>query len=222
MYSFQNRGDTTVFDEPFYAHYLTTHPEIFHPSREEIINSQSSDFTELIDELIFDSYETENMFIKNMAHHLDQCDWSFLKPLKNVFLIRNPRQLIASFAKVIPEPRMLDIGLELQYSIYNYVKENGAEYHIIDSGEILKDPKIILTQLCERLNIKMMDKMLNWPTGPRKEDGVWAKHWYTNVHKSTGFAKQKTSSRPFPEKLKGLLEKAESYYDLLYSQSIKA
>lgn len=221
MYSFGNRQDTAVIDEPFYAHYLKMHPEIEHPGREETLQSQSTDYKEVVSTLINPTGERPNLFIKNMAHHLDGCDWSFINQMKNIFLIRNPRQLIASFAQVIEKPTMLDIGLELEYLIYEYTVENNIDVLVIDSGELLKDSKSYFMILCQELSIPFTDRMLSWEPGPRPEDGVWAKYWYANVHTSSGFKKQKTSNRPFPENLKPLLERAQHYYDLLYNKSIK-
>jgi len=157
-----------------------------------------------------------------MAHHLDKVDWTFLLDMTNVFLIRSPRQLIASFAEVIPEPTMLDIGMALEYQIFNFLQEKNQNCVVLDSNEVLKDPKKVLTQLCESIGIPFDSDMLNWQAGPRAEDGVWAQYWYHNVHRSTSFSRQKTSDRDFPERLSPLLDKAQYYYDLLYTHSIKA
>ncbi len=222
MYSFGNRRDMSIVDEPLYAYYLSMHPDIDHPGREEILTSQSQSLDELLSNVIFGTYDTDNLFIKNMAHHLDGVDWSFLSELTNVFLIRNPRQLIASFAQVIPNPTMLDIGIELEYQIYKYLIEKGQKCIVLDSNEVLKNPKKVLNLLCSSLDLPFLDSMLNWAAGPRSEDGIWARYWYKNVHQSIGFSKQKTSDRPFPDRLSPLLEKAQEYYDLLYIHSIKA
>ena len=222
MYSFGNRVDTAIVDEPMYAYYLSTHPEINHPGREEILQSQSKNLDELLSKVIFGDYDTNQLFIKNMAHHLDGVDWSFLMEMTNVFLVRSPRQLIASFAEVIPEPTMLDIGIELEYQIFQYLQEKNHNCIVLDSNEVLKNPKKVLTQLCELMGIAFDEQMLSWQAGPRQEDGIWAQYWYRNVHLSEGFSRQKTSEREFPERLTPLLKKAQEYYDLLCIHSIKA
>lgn len=222
MYSFANRPDTKVVDEPFYAYYLKTHPEIDHPGKDETLKSQSTELDSIISEVVFKQYENQVFFIKNMAHHLDGIDWTFLNQLTNVFLIRNPQQLIASFAQVIPNPTMLDIGLELEKDIFDYLLENGTTPIVLDSNHILTDPKTVLGNLCKKIDIPFHESMLKWEAGPIGEDGVWAKYWYANVHKSTGFQKQKTSERPFPSHLGGLLEEAMMHYNYLSQHSIKA
>ncbi|NNE27118.1 MAG: sulfotransferase family protein [Saprospiraceae bacterium] len=222
MYSFGNRNDTSIVDEPMYAHYLHTHPDIIHPSHEEILKSQRIELNQILENVIFGSYPTDNVFIKNMAHHLDGVDWSFLTRLDNVFLIRSPERLIASFAKVITHPTMLDIGLKLEYEIFNYLQSKGQPFCILDSGEVLKNPEAVLTKLCAFLDMEMDAAMLQWTAGPRHEDGVWAKHWYHNVHLSTGFKRPPDKPIDFPEYLRPLLSEALHYYDLLYAHSIKA
>ena len=55
------------------------------------------------------------------------------------------------------------------------------------AADVLKDPRRLLGLLCDRLSIDFQDTMLSWHPGPRSTDGVWAKHWYAEVEKSTGF-----------------------------------
>ncbi len=222
MYSFGNRPDTTIVDEPMYAYYLHTHPHINHPGKEETLESQSTNLDEVKKEVFYKDYPTSYVFFKNMAHHLDKVDWTFLLDFEIIFLIRNPKQLIASFAQVIHQPTMLDIGLKLEYEIMEYLKSQEKRNIVLDSNEVLNNPHKVLEALCKEIDIPFDDSMLSWPAGPRAEDGVWAKYWYQNVHQSTGFQKQKTSSRPFPEHLEPLLEKAQYYYDKLKYHSIKA
>jgi len=222
MYSFGNRTDTSIVDEPFYAHYLKIFPEINHPGREETLQSQSSDVEQVLQKVIHGTYPTSQVFFKNMAHHLIEVDWSFLKDCTNIFLIRNPRQLIASFAQVIPHPNLQDIGLKLEYEILQYCLDNNLPFVVLDSNEVLKNPKLVLTKLCHQINIDFDEAMLSWTAGAREADGVWAKYWYANVHKSTGFSKQVTSERPFPKELLPLLTEAQEYYDLLCKYTIRA
>lgn len=222
MYSFGNRIDTSIVDEPMYAYYLHSHPNIEHPGKDEILDSQSIDLNFLKEQVLFKSYDSENLFLKNMAHHFDGLDWSFLKELKNVFLIRSPKQLIASFAQVIPNPTLLDIGLKLEFEIFDYLVKSHQECIVLDSNEVLINPENVLTNLCKALDIPFDKRMLSWKAGAREEDGIWAPYWYSNVHKSTGFKKQKSSDRPFPKRLDALLEEAQYYFDLLSVHSIKA
>ena len=219
MYSFAQRDDTLVVDEPLYAHYLWLSGKD-HPGKAEILSTQNNNGKEVVEQVILGGCSKPVLFIKNMAHHFVKLNDDFLTKVTNVFLIRKPSQLIASYAKIIDNPTLQDVGLDKQLEIFE--KLNPEDVIVLDSGEVLKDPKTVLATFCKRLQIPFDVKMLSWEAGPRPEDGVWAKYWYTNVHRSTGFAKQKTSSRPFPDHLRPLLEQAQPIYDLFYSKAIKA
>ena len=214
MYSFAQHSEIKVVDEPFYAHYLIK-TGLDHPGRDETIQRMSSDEQVVLDEISELEKKHPIVFLKNMAHHHEGLDWSYLLPMKNILLIRDPKQLIASFAQVIPQPTLQDIGLKYEADLLDYLIENELSPIVIDSNEILNDPKVGLSKLCQKIGISFEEDMLSWKKGPIPEDGVWAKYWYKNVHNSTGFAKQKTSERPLPEHCEELYEEALPYYHKL-------
>ena len=218
MYSFSRRPDTKVIDEQFYAHYLET-TGTDHPGREDTLRSMSTDINKVLDD-IFNRNECEVLFLKNMAHHHQQMDLSFLDKMTNLFLVRNPKQLIASFAQVITSPNMKDIGLKKSWELFNKIENQNPV--VLDSAEILKNPKSLLSKLCDNLEINFFEEMLSWPSGGIPEDGPWAKYWYKNVHSSSGFAKQKTSSRELPKNCESLYLEALKYYNKLKVNSISA
>lgn len=215
MYSFSERNDTKVIDEPFYAFYLKK-TELDHPGKEEIVATMKSDPSEIIESIRELESKHELVFLKNMAHHHIGLDWNYLNEMKNVLLIRDPKQLIASFSQVIPNPTLQDIGLKHEADLFDYIQENGKHKPIvIDSNHILSNPQKGLNRLCDQLGIPFSMNMLSWKKGAIQEDGIWAKYWYKNVHSSTGFAKQKTSERPLPEHCKVLYQEALPYYEKL-------
>jgi hypothetical protein len=219
MYSFAQRTDTVVVDEPFYAFYLSR-SGIHHPGKEEVIKSQPISEHE-VSYALFSITNKPVVFVKNMAHHLALMDQSFLEKVTNIFLIRSPKQIISSYAQVIEAPTLWDIGIEYQYSLFNSLKQKGQVPVVLDSGLLLLDPPSILKQACQHLDLPFEDSMLRWKPGPKAYDGVWAKYWYNNVHKSSGFEKQPTSNRPLPDHLVALNEKAEFYYERLLPFSLQ-
>jgi hypothetical protein len=220
MYSFAQRPDTIVYDEPFYAVYLHKSGAI-HPGMPEIFASQSTD-EKVICKDIFREWRKPVVFIKNMAHHIEVLDKGFLKETINVFLIRDPKQIIASYAEVIEKPEMRDIGIQYAFELFEELQKQGASPVVIDSGYIVENPQSVLTSLCDKIGVAFTEQMLNWSAGPKPYDGVWAPHWYANVHRSTGFEKQTTSSRPLPERLTSLYERAAFYYEKLKSFALRA
>lgn len=215
MYSFAQRSDTKVIDEPFYAHYLKK-TRLDHPGRTETMASMPTDPTEVLAHIRALERGNKVVFVKNMAHHHEGLNWDYINGMKNVFLIRDPKQLIASFSQVIHHPTLQDIGLKYEADLLDFMIANSKEDPIvIDSNNILPDPKAGLEMLCKRLGISFESSMLSWEAGPIEEDGTWAKYWYKNVHNSTGFAMQKTSERSLPEHCESLYAEAQPYYEKL-------
>ncbi|KXN98158.1 hypothetical protein LS48_12920 [Aequorivita aquimaris] len=217
MYSFAQREDMTVLDEPFYGYYLQNASlEIEHPSQKEILQTMELNEEKVI-ENINSLRKQKNVFVKGMAHHYLTDSPNFILNWENVILIRHPKKLIASFSKVIHTPTLNDIGIKKASELFLFLKKNGKTPIVIDSDELLKNPRNYLKKLCNLLEIPFSEKMLRWKKGGIPEDGVWAKHWYKNVHNSEGFAVQKSSSQPLPNHLEPLLAEALPYYEILKS-----
>ena len=188
MYSFASHPKVSVVDEPLYAHYLTHQTtSAHHPGKEEILKSQSTDGTEVVRQMLTDDYGKPAVVFKQMTHHLIQLDPAFIDQMHNVLLIRNPRAILASFSKVVKEVRAEDIGIPQQYALFQSLRSGGGYVVVLDARRLLENPKAVLRSLCKSLDLSFSQQMLSWEAGPREEDGVWAKYWYANVHKSTGF-----------------------------------
>lgn len=217
MYSFAQRSDTVVVDEPFYACYLSK-TGANHPGKNDVLKAQSSN-EDVVKRELFREQPKPVLFIKNMAHHIEVMNDDFLSVCVNIFLIRDPKQLIASYAQVIDNPTMRDIGVQHEYELFEKIADEKTI--VIDSGLLLQNPESVLRQACEKIGIKFEPEMLRWNAGPKEYDGIWAPHWYANVHRSTGFEKQATSDRPLPKKLEGLNETASTYYQKLLQHALK-
>lgn len=223
MYSFGNRADTAIVDEPFYAYYLSNF-DVDHPGANDILSTMSSFPDEVIQDVLLADRPDEYLFAKNMAHHMDGYDYSYSLNCRNVFLIRDPKRLITSFAKVITNPVANDVGLRREAEIYNEIKAKGRfEPVVIDSGQLLLNPEKVLREVCNQLSIPFDKAMLNWKAGARKEDGTWAKYWYHSVHKTTGFIQtSKTEDVILEDRLIPVYEEILPYYNQLFEKAIKA
>jgi hypothetical protein len=216
MYSFAQRSDSTVFDEPLYAHYLSsTDADEYHPSAEEVLASQENDGRKVIEDIFLADYDTPIAFFKNMSHHLVNLEWDFLEEMVNVILTRPPKDMLLSYSKHVKNPTMQDVGYEKHLEIVKYLHSIDKKPVIVDSKDILQYPQSRLRELCGTLGIPFDEGMLKWPAGPRKEDGVWAKHWYHNVHRSTGFRSYKSKNDELPEELEELHEQCQEAYEEL-------
>ena len=221
MYSFAQRKDTAVVDEPLYAHFLNQ-SGVIHPGQAEILASQENDGEKVIQDLLMATPIKEVVFFKQMTHHLINISTDFLSQCKNILLIREPAAFISSYIKVLPDPKMEDIGLKQQWELCEQLKANDSLTAIIDAKQLLLDPRGVLTKLCLALGIAFDENMLHWQAGPIPEDGIWAPYWYHNVHASTGFQVYKEKVIQIPERLNNLLEEAQFYYQKLLPLAINA
>lgn len=219
MYSFAQRNDTWVVDEPFYAVYFLK-TGIIHPGKDEVLENQPHAEKEVLFQL-FTQHPRPVSFIKNMAHHLEVLEHFPYDTCENIFLIRNPKQIIASYAQVIDQPEMRDIGIEYQYKLFEKLAASGKVPIVLETNLLLENPRVVLQKTCDAIGLPFEEGMLSWPAGPKPYDGVWAPYWYANVHKSTGFEKQPTSNRPLPENLNSLFEEARIFYEKLLPFAIK-
>ena len=214
MRSFENRSDTTVIDEPFYAFFLE-HTKIQHPIYKEVIKNYETSWETIANILTGTNPNGKKIWYqKLMTHHWvnnESLEWT--SNLTNCFLIRNPKEVIISYLKIHQEITPELIGLPQQLYIFKYILEKTNKIPIVISSEdILKNPKLMLQKLCILLDIPFSNQMLNWPKGTRATDGIWGKYWYENVIKTTSFAKQKKITESFPESLQPLLDECMNYY----------
>ena len=215
MYSFAQRDDTQVYDEPLYAHYLChSKADEYHPGADKVLASQESDGRQVV-AMMMQADEKPVLFFKNMTHHLLNLDRTFMCETISVILTRDPVDMLPSFAEVIKEPTLDDVGYRTQAELLEELDRRQLPVVVTEAKSILMDPKKELRRICRTADISFDDAMLQWPPGPRPEDGVWAKYWYDSVHRSTEFGQYQPKTDSFPERLKPLLEESLPYYEQL-------
>ena len=219
MYSFAARGDCAVVDEPFYAAYLHQ-TGIDHPMRDEIIASQPTNTQDVIANLTAPVRDgVLHSYHKHMAQHMTpDVPRRWIHAFRNVFLIRHPARVIASYAAKRENPTLDDLGFRHQAEIYDQVHDDGAV--VIDSSDIRRNPRAALSALCHAIDLPFVDTMLKWPKGGHPADGVWAKHWYSAVWNSTGFGAPEGPMPEVPAPLLPTLKEALPYYNKLRASSL--
>jgi hypothetical protein len=223
MRSWGNRPDTFVWDEPFYAHYLTQY-EIDHPGTDEVVAAHETDWRKVVARLTGPIPEGRTVFYqKQMAHHLlPHIDRGWLGQVRNCFLLRDPKEMLASLGEKMSAPTLRDTGLAQQVEIFRWVRQTtGKTPPVLDAADVLRDPRRILGALCEALGVPFTETMLSWPPGRRSTDGVWAKHWYAAVEKSTGFEPYRPKDVTLRGNLLALLEECRPYYAELHEARIQ-
>ena len=222
MRSFENRPDTFVTDEPFYAHYLHK-TGIDHPFREEVMADGNTDWKSTADEITGPIPEGKTIWYqKHMAqHNFPGCDMKWVEKLKNCLLIRHPREVILSYSQKYEIMSISQLGYPQQMALFKLLTDMGAPPLVLDAGDVLKNPDCMLKLLCEQLSIPFHDKMLNWPAGRRESDGIWGRHWYVNVEASTGFYPHTEKKGDLPPKYQDIFMACLNSYQQLYSHRLK-
>ncbi|MFP4271365.1 MAG: HAD family hydrolase [Alphaproteobacteria bacterium] len=189
MRSFAQRADTAVWDEPFYAAFLSA-SGADHPLRAEIIAAYERNPERVAAACLGPPPAPANVFYqKHMTHHMladFPRDWT--AGVTNAFLIRRPEAVVASYRRKRESPTLDDLGFLRQRDLFDAIAERtGAPPPVVDADALRRDPEATLTKLCAALAIPFDRAMLAWPAGPRASDGLWAAHWYDAVERSTGF-----------------------------------
>jgi hypothetical protein len=229
MRAFENRPDTIVWDEPFYAAELAATGRS-HPMREEIIAAGPTDPAAIVRRLVGPLDDKEKpcatiFYQKHMTHHMLPAfprDWVRHAEVVNAFLIREPERVLASYRQKWSEISLEEIGVPQQLAIFEEVADRlGRAPPVIDGRDVLTDPRGTLDALCRACGIPFSERMLAWPAGRRSSDGVWAPAWYNVVEASTGFAPPE--DRPLPEldgELARIAERARPVYERLHRYRI--
>jgi hypothetical protein len=222
MRAFENRADAVVSDEPLYGHYLLA-TGLDHPGREEVIAAQETDWRKVAAALAGSPPESKRVWYqKHMAHHLlPEIGRAWLDALTNCFLIREPREVLASYARTRAEPTIEDLGLPQQVEIFEHVRaRTGRVPPVLDARDVLEDPRRMLGLLCAAVGIPFSERMLAWPEGPRPTDGVWGRHWYAGVWRSRGFRPYRPPAAPLAAELAPLAAACLPYYRQLHAHRL--
>lgn len=223
MRSWGNRSDTTVIDEPLYAFYLAATAKQ-HPVADEVIRCGETDWRKVVASLTGEAPDGPRVFYqKQMTHHLlPEIDRRWLLRLTNCFLIRDPAEVISSYIRKNADPLLEDLGFVQQAEIFDWVRARSDSIPpVIDARDVLQDPKRTLQLLCAALAIAFEPAMLSWPPGLRGTDGVWAKHWYGEVARSTTFQPYRPKTVRVPRHLREIHERCRECYEKLYEHRLR-
>ena len=222
MRAFENRPDAVVVDEPLYAAYLTR-TGIDHPMREATVGSQPTDLAAAIAGLQTPLPAGRRVhYAKHMAHHVSRdMDLRWTLGFRNVLLIRDPVEVVASYVRGRESCEPDDIGLPQQGWLMELWDEHGVEVPVLDARDFLEAPEAQLRRLCDWLDIPFTERMLSWPAGPRDSDGVWGEHWYSAVQSSTGFEPWRPRETALSGHDEAVAEACRPVYAALYDRRMR-
>ena len=209
MYSFAQRSDTRVVDEPLFAHFLKN-TGVSRPSRDEVLRTMPSSKTEALATLVPEPSDNV-LFLKHMANHLEGLDWEDVDGTehRHVILTRHPDGVLPSYRAHIDSPTLLDLGYVHQHRILKLAGERAA---VVTAESLFAHPADTLRALCEALDLPWQPDMLSWKNGGLPEDGIWAKYWYNGVHNSTGWESRTLQQGNTPPHLRDLRDQCLEHY----------
>ncbi|MBA0751941.1 hypothetical protein Gogos_000827 [Gossypium gossypioides] len=234
MYSFSQRDDVEVLDEPLYGTFLRV-TGVERPYREDVLSKMECDGNKVVNNIIYSPGKNRYRYCKHIAkQRVPGLPNDLLQKGKHFILIQNPLNILSSFEKVVP-PSFLELGLGDLVSIYSELCALGKPPPVIDAADLQQNPEDTLRGLCKDLDIPFHDAMLRhnalgglylhahvqiclrlgWEAGPKPIDGLWAPWWYKSVHNSTHFASPRKYPRSFPFSFYDLLEQSLPFYNLL-------
>jgi hypothetical protein len=222
MRAWGNRADAFVIDEPLYAYYLSATGKK-HPGADEVIASGETDWRRVIAQLTGPIPNGKRIFFqKQMAHHLlPEVSREWLSAVTNCFLIRDPREVIASYIKKREDPVLPDLGFMQQAEIFHFVRIRASSIPpVLDAKDVLENPERMLRLLCEAVGVDFSESMLSWPPGLRETDGIWARHWYGEVAKTTSFQPYRPSEAKVPAHLQEIYERCCDCYERLHKHRL--
>ena len=221
MRSFENREDTKVWDEPLYAYYLNETKKD-HPMFKEIIETYEININKLTKRIVSTNKDKKISYQKHMSHHiLSQTPINWITKGTNVFLIRDPRDVILSYIQKNTLNNSDDIGFPMQKKLFNLIKDKGENPIVVNADDLSRSPRDVLIKLCSKLKIKFSEKMLTWNKGKRDSDGIWEKVWYKNVQSSTNFEKLKKNDQVIPKVHENIYKECLDVYNELNLYKIK-
>ena len=220
MYSFAQRPGCVVIDEPFYGPYLQR-TGLDHPGRTEILAQLPRTPIDCIAKIEqFCQQGSRELYLKNMAHHMVGMPWEWAKDAVHIFWIRHPRKVIRSFAKVWPQAQLADIGIVEQVEQWQRLNHFQGPKLIVDSDEMLVNPKLAFPKILTALGLSYYEAMLNWEPGEKPYDGPWAPYWYKNVQASQEFGPPSPPGETLTGQYLELEQHALPYYEELWDQRL--
>ncbi len=160
---------------------------------------------------------------KHMAHHMvGPVAHDDLTGLTHAFLIRDPARVVASYAAKREAVRPEHLGTARQVEYFDREADRlGRAPPVIDSADVLRDPEGTLRLLCAALGIAWDPDMLQWASGIRDTDGIWAPHWYATVAASTGFGPPQEGAIDLAPEEQVIADACRPDYDYLFRYALR-
>ena len=221
----------SVFDEPFYAYWLKTLNKHDDPGFEATLAVHETRWPRVVDAVLAAPVGKNGWsYQKHMAiHMLPEVDLGWMNDpcLVHAFLIRDPREVIASMTEFRDLHAVLNsqgvtaaaelVGIPQLQRIYDRVLSLKQVPPVLDANKVLQDPVASLSAFCSKVGMPFdANQEISWSKGQHAQDGAWAGQWYQKVFETTGLKPYKSSVTAVPAGLQPVVDACMPTYERLY------
>jgi hypothetical protein len=213
------RGDHTVFDEPFSEHYYFG-PDKVSPRYAEVRPEAGPG---AILERLEAAARRGPVFVKDMAYHVaGVASPAFAGRFTNTFLIRDPARSVASLARMWPDFTDEETGYAALAALVGHAEAAGQDPVIIDSDDLCRSPEAVIAAWCRRVGIDFLPRALTWAPGMQEEWRLWPE-WYGATSRSTGFVPPTGPPPPLGgDRVAAAYERCRPVYEALRARRLVA
>ena len=229
----------SVFDEPFYAYWLKALQKRDDPGFELTLAAHETDPDSIIESVLtMRGGDNGWAYQKHMAIHMlpeVSLDWMSDASFVHCFLIRDPREVIASMSEFRDLAAVLEnegaaaaaalVGIPQLQRIYDHVIEMDQRPVVVDANKMLRDPSAVLAAFCDRVGMPFDPRReISWSAGQHKDDGAWAPLWYQKVFATTGLKPYNPNEQQLlvqlPKRMQPVVDACLPTYERLYELSV--
>lgn len=221
------RGDMSCWHEPFGEVWYQGEDPKWPRLQADSVRTAGLTYESRWAELRADA-ERGPVFIKDFPHYLDTM-WSddFFDHFTHSFLIRNPARTVTSMFKHWPDFDSRECGFAEQRRLFDELTERrGEPPPVIDSNDLLADPRGVVRAWSEAVGITWMPESLTWEPGPRDEVSWWdGGSFHQNLRNSDGLKPQARTSIDIsdaPPRVLDVHAELLPHYQHLYAHRLQA
>ncbi len=187
---FRERGDCTCHHEPFMYFYYLVKAGNAYPGFDPD-DDRPRNLNEISAMLMPGSGGPETIFFKDMSYYVvDNLDLlaPFMREVISIFLIRDPRFSLASYARLDPGFSLQEAGLEAQWRHYSWLRSRDIPAMVIEAETISQQPAASIRAMCDFAGLAHRPAALSWTAQQVPDDWQQAIVWHAGSIASTGFA----------------------------------
>jgi len=220
------RGDLQCFHEPFGEAWYQGEAPLWPRWTPDSLRTPGLTF-DSVREKLKTAAQSGPVFLKDFPHYVEHL-WSdeFLSRFEHSFLIRDPAKVLSSLFKHWPDFVIEETGFAQQRRLFDRLRaQRGAAPPVIDSDDLLEDPRAMVASYCNAVGIPFIAEALSWAPGARDEVSWWdGGSFHENLRNSNGLKPQPRGSIDIaaaPDRVREIYATVLPHYRHLYRYRLK-